>query len=198
LLEGITRADSLVWDLHKMLRMPALCTALVFRDKAHSYATFAQDASYLFQGTPEQEWYNLGQRTIECTKGMMALKAFICLQAYGAQYFADYIASRYALARRFYDLLQESADFECPVVPQANIVCFRHVPAEVPAAALDELQGAIRQKLIASGKVYISQTRLADGLYMRVTLINPSTEDSDLQALLEEVRSAAAEPTRRP
>jgi len=196
LLAGIARADSLVWDLHKMLRMPALCTAVVFRDKAHSYATFAQDASYLFQGTPEQEWYNLGQRTIECTKGMVALKAFICLQVYGRQYFADYIAGRYALARRFYDLLHASADFECPVAPQANIVCFRHVPAEVPAAALDELQGSIRQKLIASGKFYISQTRLAAGLHLRVTLINPSTQDSDLQALLEEVRSTAAESMR--
>jgi L-2,4-diaminobutyrate decarboxylase len=198
LLAGIARADSLVWDLHKMLRMPALCTALVFRDKAHSYATFAQDASYLFQGTPEQEWYNLGQRTIECTKGMMALKVFICLQVYGTQYFADYIAGRYALARRFYDMLHASADFECPVAPQANIVCFRHAPAQVPAAALDELQGSIRQKLIASGKFYISQTRLAAGLYMRVTLINPATQDADLHALLAEVRSATAEFSRGP
>lgn len=198
LLEGIARADSLVWDLHKMLRMPALCTAVVFRDKAHSYATFAQDASYLFQGTPEQEWYNLGQRTIECTKGMIALKAFICLQVYGTQYFADYIAGCYALAHRFYEVLHASADFECPVVPQANILCFRHVPAGIPAAALDGLQGSIRQKLIASGKFYISQTRLAAGLYMRVTLINPSTQDSDLQALLEEIRSTAAKSTQGP
>jgi L-2,4-diaminobutyrate decarboxylase len=196
LLEGIARADSLVWDLHKMLRMPALCTALVFRDKAHSYATFAQDASYLFQGTPEQEWYNLGQRTIECTKLMMALKAFVCLQVYGTQYFADYIAGRYALAHRFYAVLHASVDFECPLAPQANIVCFRHVPAGVPAAALDELQGAIRQRLIRSGKFYISQTRLPAGLYLRVTLISPLTQDSDLQALLEEIRSVAAESTR--
>ena len=194
LLEGTPRADSLVWDLHKMLRMPALCTAVVFRDKAHSYATFAQDASYLFQGTPEQEWYNLGQRTIECTKLMMALKAFVCLQVYGTQYFADYIAGRYALARRFFEGLQASTDFECPVAPQANIVCFRHVPSGLPAAALDRLQGSIRQKLIASGKFYITQTRLPSGLYLRVTLINPATQDSDLQALLAEVRSVAAVP----
>jgi L-2,4-diaminobutyrate decarboxylase len=197
LLEGISRADSVVWDLHKMLRMPALCTALVFREKAHSYATFAQDASYLFQGTPEQEWYNLGQRTIECTKHMMALKAFVCLQVYGTQYFADYIASRYALGRRFYDVLRASTDFECPVAPQANIVCFRHVPAGVPPAALDELQVSIRQKLIGSGRFYIAQTGLSGGLYMRVTLINPLTQDSDLEALLNEVRSIAAG-SRRP
>ena len=196
LLAGISRADSLVWDLHKMLRMPALCTAVVFRDKAHSYATFAQDASYLFQGTPEQEWYNLGQRTIECTKHMMALKAFVCLQVYGTQYFADYIAGRYALARRLYEMLQASTDFECPVPPQANIVCFRRVPAGVPATALDELQGAIRQQLIRSGKFYVSQTRLPGGLYIRLTLINPLTEDSHLRALLEEVRSVAAGSTR--
>jgi L-2,4-diaminobutyrate decarboxylase len=193
LLAGLARADSLVWDLHKMLRMPALCTAVVFRDKTHSYATFAQDASYLFQGTAEEEWYNLGQRTIECTKLMMALKAFVCLQVYGIRYFADYIAGRHALARRFHALLSASTDFECPVAPQANIVCFRHVPAAVSAAALDELQGSIRQKLIRSGKFYITQTRLPAGLYMRVTLINPSTQDSDLKALLEEVRAVAVE-----
>ena len=195
LLAGLARADSLVWDLHKMLRMPALCTAVVFRDKAHSYATFAQDASYLFRGTPEEEWYNLGQRTIECTKLMMALKAFVCLQVYGTQYFADYIAGRYAMARRFHDLLKASTDFECPLPPQANIVCFRYVPARVSAAALDELQSSIRQKVIASGKFYITQTRLADGLYMRVTLINPATQDSDLEALLGEVRSVAGQLT---
>jgi L-2,4-diaminobutyrate decarboxylase len=193
LLEGIPRADSLAWDLHKMLRMPALCSAVVFRDQAHSYAAFAQDAPYLFQGTPEQEWYNLGQRTIECTKVMMALKAFVCLQVYGEQYFADYIAGRYELARRFYEMLSASADFECAVAPQANIVCFRHVPARVPAAALDALQGSIRQKLIESGKFYISQSRLPAGLNLRVTLINPWTQDSDLQALLEEIRYLAAE-----
>lgn len=193
LLEGIARADSLVWDLHKMLRMPALCTAVVFRDRAHSYATFAQDASYLFQGSPEQEWYNLGQRTIECTKVMMALKVFVCLQAYGTQYFADYISSRYALASRFHEVLHTSTDFESPVSPQANIVCFRHVPAGVPAAALDALQSSIRQKLIANGEFYISQTRLPGGLYLRVTLINPLTQDSDLQALLQKIRYLAAD-----
>ncbi len=193
LLEGIGRADSLVWDLHKMLRMPALCTAVVFRDKTHSYATFAQDASYLFEGSAEQEWYNLGQRTIECTKVMMALKVFVCLQVYGTRYFADYIAGRYALAHRFYEVLRTSADFEAPVAPQANIVCFRHVPAEVPAAALDALQSSIRQKLIGSGKFYISQTRLPGGVHLRVTVINPFTQDSDLQALLTEIRGLTAD-----
>jgi L-2,4-diaminobutyrate decarboxylase len=125
----------------------------------------------------------------------MGLKAFVCLQVYGTQYFADYIASCYALAHRFYDVLRASADFECPVAPQANIVCFRHVPAGVPAAALDELQASIRQKLIGSGKFYIAQTRLQGGLHMRVTLINPLTQDSDLQALLQEVRALAARST---
>ncbi len=193
LLAGLARADSLVWDLHKMLRMPALCTALVFRERAHSYATFAQAASYLFHGSAEEEWYNLGQRTIECTKLMMALKVFVCLQVYGVRYFADYIAGRYALARRFHELLKGSGDFDCPLAPQANIVCFRHLPAGGSAAALDELQGSIRQRLLRSGKFYITQTRLPAGVYLRVTLVNPATQESDLHALLEEVRSLAAQ-----
>src|SRR5690606_32986824 len=41
---GVERADSVVWDAHKMMLMPAACTAVLFRDGAHAYAAFAQNA----------------------------------------------------------------------------------------------------------------------------------------------------------
>ncbi len=50
LLAGIERADSVVWDAHKMLLMPALLTAVVFRNGSPSFHAFAQHASYLFAG----------------------------------------------------------------------------------------------------------------------------------------------------
>ena len=49
-LRGIDRADSLVWDAHKMLLMPSLCTAVLFRRAADLDATFRQHASYLLSG----------------------------------------------------------------------------------------------------------------------------------------------------
>ncbi|MEZ6019676.1 MAG: pyridoxal-dependent decarboxylase [Planctomycetota bacterium] len=66
-LAGIERADSVVWDLHKMMLAPPLITAVLFRDGAHSHGTFVQKASYLFsEGEPCSP--DIGRRTVECTK----------------------------------------------------------------------------------------------------------------------------------
>jgi L-2,4-diaminobutyrate decarboxylase len=35
--EGVERADSVGWDTHRMPLMPALATAVLFRDGARSY-----------------------------------------------------------------------------------------------------------------------------------------------------------------
>ncbi|MGI9515715.1 MAG: pyridoxal phosphate-dependent decarboxylase family protein, partial [Pirellulaceae bacterium] len=48
LLDGIEHANSVTLDFHKMLLVPALATALVFRDGRESYRSFAQKADYLF------------------------------------------------------------------------------------------------------------------------------------------------------
>src|SRR6185295_14399978 len=91
LTAGIERADSLVWDAHKMMLLPALVTAVLFRDGKRSYQSFAQEASYLFDGRPiEEEWFNGANRTLECTKVMMALKWYLVLALHGPTFFADY------------------------------------------------------------------------------------------------------------
>ena len=182
-LAGIERADSVVWDAHKMMLMPALVTAVVFRDGQRSYQAFAQEASYLFSGAaPEEQWFNLAGRTLECTKSMMALKLYVALHAYGRDYFADYVDGRFALAQRFADMVESAPDFELAVRPDCNIVCFRRRGAD---------QGAIRQKLLADGRFYLVQTTLPSGVYLRVTIINPLTTEADLIDLLDAVRGAA-------
>lgn len=191
-LAGIERADSVVWDAHKMLLMPALTTAVLFRDGTRSYEAFAQQASYLFDGVhPEDEWYNLAGRTLECTKRFMALPLYTLLAKYGAGFFAEYAERMLELAQRFAALIREAPDFELAVEPESNIICFRHVPAGCPADALDRLQAELRTKLVSSGAFYFVQTRLNDALYLRTTLIHPLTTEDDLLALLSALRDAA-------
>jgi len=48
LMKGVERADSLVWDAHKMMLMPLLVSAVLFRDRAAGDRAFEQRASYLF------------------------------------------------------------------------------------------------------------------------------------------------------
>ena len=69
LLRGIDQADSVVWDAHKMLFVPALCAAVLYRSEKHRFETFRQSAPYLFDpAAPGLAEYDLGLRTVECTK----------------------------------------------------------------------------------------------------------------------------------
>lgn len=190
-VKGIERADSVVWDAHKMMLMPALITAVLFREGSRSFEAFAQEASYLFHGQDTRRWSDVGLRTLECTKEMMALKLYTCLSLLGTRFFSDYVAATFALARRFAAMLQAAPDFELAVEPGCNIVCFRHTPAGLPPSEWDALQTHLRERLVTRGDFYLVQTTLPRGVHLRTTLINPLTSEADLNALLETLRQAA-------
>ena len=118
LVQGIARADSVVWDAHKLMLMPALVTAVIFRDGRRSYEAFAQQASYLFADvSPEQQWFNLAGRTLECTKLMMSLKVYAALALHGPAFFGGYVDGMFALAQAFADALEAAPDFELAAAP---------------------------------------------------------------------------------
>ena len=124
---GISRADSVVIDAHKMLHMPALITAVLFGRLGAADRTFQRASTSRF--TTEDgsySWWDSGLRTLECTKRMMALELYASLSQHGTDLFADHVTRTFDLARWFADVLRGSPDFEVAIEPEANIVCFRH------------------------------------------------------------------------
>lgn len=188
-LSGVHRADSIVWDAHKMLLVPALITAVIFKRGADSYRSFSQKASYLFEKEAQDEWYNYAHRTMECTKTMMGLKLYVPLMIHGADFFARYVEQMYDLARDFAALIEESPDFELAVQPEANIVCFRYLGDG--SNGLDELQKRTRARILDSEDFYLVQADLQGKTFLRCTLINPLTGIEHLRALLELIREPA-------
>jgi len=191
-LAGIERADSVVWDAHKMLLVPALATAVLFRDGRRSAATFAQEASYLYApGAADENAWDVGTRTFECTKRMLGLALYAALRRHGTGFFAAYVERCVDLAASFAARLRRAPDFELATEPACNIVCFRWTPRGVgPGPALDQLQGRLRRRILAEGGFYLVQTRLPAGVFLRTTLIHPLTREADLEALLSTVRDA--------
>jgi len=188
---GIEKADSVVIDFHKMMGISALTTAVLFRNGAHSYETFDQQATYLLNDQSEEPWFNSAIRTLECTKNMMGLKVYSILKTYGEQVFIDYVTVCYDLARKFEEVLLASPDFELPFKPESNIVCFRYLAPGKNTDSLDALNSAIRQKIMESGKFYIVQTQINGKVYLRTTLMNPFTSETDMLQLIEEIRVTA-------
>jgi L-2,4-diaminobutyrate decarboxylase len=193
LVKGVERADSVAIDGHKMLGMPVLTTALLFRNGADSYTTFSQEAAYLLSATEDEDWYNLAKRTFECTKLTSSLTWYAVLKAYGEGIFAEYIDRQYDLGQRFASLIRTRPGWELACEPQSNILCFRITPESSPPEAWNALNGQIRQQLLESGRFYIVQTRLNGRVYLRTSLMSPFTEERHLVELLEEIERLAKE-----
>jgi L-2,4-diaminobutyrate decarboxylase len=190
-LKGIERAQSVVIDAHKMLMMPSLATAVLFRNGEHSFETFSQQASYLFDRSARQEWYNLGHRTLECTKRFLSLDLYVALKVFGTDFFAAYVERMKDLAAGFAVTVEARPDWELAVTPESNIVCFRYVPAGTGDP--DGLQSRLRDAVVRSGAFHIVKTALRGKTWLRTTIINPLTTEDDLGALLATVEAAARE-----
>lgn len=183
---GLDQADSVVIDWHKMLMTPALATALIFRRDEDSYKTFQQKAQYLWANQHSKDWFNSGKRTFECTKLMMSLKVYAIIKAHGEQIFSENVDYLYDLGQTFAEIIKSRPNFELAIEPESNIVCFRLKSSKND---LNELNSTIRKQLLQEGKFYIVQTTLNENVYLRVSLMNPLTTVSDLNALLNEVEN---------
>lgn len=187
LLSGIATSDSVVIDGHKMMMMPGITTALVYRDGRTSNATFSQKADYLLEDSVDADWYNSGKRTFECTKNMMALHWFSLLKTYGEDVFDAYVTTLFDRGIEFGKIVEENPEFELAVRPMSNILCFRYVNDHADEDALNTININIRRKLLEDGEFYIVQTKLRGVHYLRCTIMNPFTTAEHFKHLLAKI-----------
>lgn len=197
LIRGLELADSVVLDAHKMLFVPALCAFVFYRNREHRFEAFQQDAPYLFDpSAPGLAEYDSGLLTIECTKRAAAFGLWGMWSLVGRQPFADLVDVTFGLGHRFYELLDESSDFQPLHEPECNIVAFRHIPPELrdaPAERIGRFQQELRRRVIESGRFYLVQTQLNGVAALRVTIMNPLTTEQHLQDLMDCLREMGRE-----
>jgi L-2,4-diaminobutyrate decarboxylase len=200
LVAGLHRADSLVWDAHKMLFVPALCAFVFYRKETHKFEAFRQDAPYLFDpGAPGVAEFDSALRSVECTKRAAVFGLWGLWSLFGPQLFADLVDITFSMGRLFYEKLSSAPDFVPLHDPQCNIVVFRHIPEALrraPSDVLGRFQFELRRRIIESGQFYIVSTKLDGVGALRVTIINPLTMPEHLDLLLDTLRQAGRQLAR--
>ncbi len=192
LVAGLNRADSVIWDAHKMLHVPALSTFVFYRDAAHRFSAFEQDAPYLFDpARPGLAEFDSGLKTIECTKRAAGFGLWAVWSLFGRQLFADIVDVTFETTRRFHDMLRAEPDFQPLHEPQCNILVFRHIPSAMREASAENLgafQLELRRRVIESGAFYLVPGK-DDGVgALRVVITNPLTTETHLSALIRTLR----------
>ena len=177
---GLDRADSFSWDPHKMLFMPLSLGTILVREGIWLRRAFEADAPYLFNAAGPSE--NLGEMTIQCSKRADAVKLWLMLKSRGVAPFVETMERVTALTRYLYDCLRESDDFEPVHEPQLNILCFRRRGFDSEATA------GLRERLVRSGRAWITTTLLRGERVLRVTMMNPRTTRAHVEGMVDALR----------
>ncbi|MHC5210667.1 MAG: pyridoxal phosphate-dependent decarboxylase family protein [Planctomycetota bacterium] len=186
-LAGVERADSIVWDAHKLLGVSALCAAVLFRDVEKLTAAFRQQGSYLIKEEPTEVGIDLIVRAVECTKSSLGLKLFLVLATLGEDGLARHVETLCDKARAFAELIARRPGFIVLCEPESNIVCFRRAEDD------DEATAALRAAIVARGDHYITQTDLGGRRWLRLVVMNPLSDEGVVERLLVQLEALAGE-----
>jgi L-2,4-diaminobutyrate decarboxylase len=166
-----------------MLRTSSLVAAVLMRHGDDLAGAFHQKASYLFYGDEHTGGIDLIERSVECTKAGLGLKLFLNLAWRGEQGLGAYVADCYDKALRFHELIERRPGFECPYVPESNILCFRFGHDA-------DRQVAIRERLIEEGRFHLSSAEIGGERFLRIVVTAPATDDAAIEQLLAAVEEA--------
>jgi len=193
-LAGVDRADSLVVNPHKWLFTPIDCSAFYTRRPDVLRRAFALVPEYLVTNAPD-DVVNFMDYGVQLGHRFRALKLWAVMRVFGALGLADRIRYHCALAREFAGWVDADPDWVRVAPVHFSLVCFRFAPASMDAdpARADALNAEILERVNASGRVYLSHTRLAGRYTIRLAIGNLRTERRHVADAWEILRSAISD-----
>jgi aromatic-L-amino-acid decarboxylase len=188
LLAGWELADSIVVNPHKWMFTPFDASLLLFRSPEAFRDAFSLVPEYL--RTPEAGGvHNFNEYGIQLGRRFRALKMWMQIRWFGVEGMIARLRDHVRLARLFADWVDADPDWErLAPVPFAT-VCFRFRAGD----DLDARNAAILERVNASGKVFLSHTKLAGRYTIRVAIGNPRQTEEHVAkcwALLKEASAA--------
>jgi glutamate/tyrosine decarboxylase-like PLP-dependent enzyme len=192
LADGVEHADSVIADAHKWLNVPFDCGFAFVRDPALLTPVFSATAPY----TPDDEIFAF--RSPEFSRRARSLAVWATLAAYGRSGYRAIVERSLDVAAHVAREVELAEDLQLLAPAPLNIVCFRYRPPDVPNDALDELNLAIGQAVLADGRVYVGTTCFAGTIGFRPAFVNWRTTTADADLLLERVRDLGRRLSRRP
>jgi aromatic-L-amino-acid/L-tryptophan decarboxylase len=186
LFAGIERADSVTLDPHKWFAQTFEAGCLLVRDGRRLADTFALRPDYMQDVAPQDDEINFADHGIALTRRFKALKIWLSIQVLGLGWFRRLVEHCCGLAAYAEAKLRSMSNFEIVNPRELSIVAFRYVPegGGLDRAGLDRLNLALVEALLATGRAFVSSTRLHGRVALRFCFVNWRTTACDVDEVL--------------
>jgi len=186
--DGLELADSYAFNPHKWLLTNFDCDCFYVADRASLIDALSITPEYLRNDASEsgavidyRDWQvPLGRR-------FRALKLWFVLRAYGGEGLRRHVREHVRLSSWFTEHVAADARFELCAPPVLNLTCFRHVGG-------DEVSERLLNDLNATGRVFLSHTRLAGRYVIRCCIGGTWTTERHVEMLWRLIDELAPAP----
>lgn len=183
LFAGWERADSIVLNPHKWLFTPVDCSVLYCRRPDALRRAFSLTPEYLRtpQGGTGPQVRNLMDYGVALGRRFRALKLWFVLRSFGMSGIGERLRRHVALARAFAQRIDRAPHWQRMAPVPFSTVVFRYAPPDLSPEAQDALNERILERVNASGRVFLSHTRLDGRLCLRLAIGNLRTEEAHVE-----------------
>lgn len=183
--KGLELADSYVFNPHKWMFTGFDCSAFFVADRAALVNALSILPEYLRNAaTASGAVIDYRDWQVPLGRRFRALKLWCVIRHYGVEGLRFHVRSHVALAQEFKHWVLEHPQFELAAPAPLNLVCFRH-------KAGDEASQAVMDTVNASGRMFLSHTKLDDRLVLRMCVGQAKTEARHVRAAWDLLREAA-------
>ena len=190
LSNGWELADSVVINPHKTVFVPLDFSVLYVRGLERLRRVFMLVPEVLRGDTIEGE-KNYMDYGIQLGRRFRALKAWVIWRSLGRAGVVAGLREQIRLANLLAGWIKKDDRFELSAEPSMGVVCFRFIGAD--EKKLDQLNSNIVERINASGRAYLTQTKLRGRTVIRIGLGNVLTTEEHLRKGWEIVRNTAAD-----
>jgi aromatic-L-amino-acid decarboxylase len=195
--EAWSGADSIIINPHKTVFVPLDFSVLFVRDLERLRRVFSLAPPDVLRRDTVEATRNYMDYGVQLGRRFRALKAWVIWRSLGRAGIVARLREQIRLANLLAGWIKEDDRFELSAPVTMGVVCFRWVGSarrSVPTSdgKLDKLNSQIVQRINASGRAYLTQTKLRGRTVMRIGFGNVLTTEQHLRKAWEIIQETAS------
>lgn len=167
--EAWDEADSIVINPHKWIFTPMDLSIYFTRKPEILKRAFSLVPEYL-KTKVDDEVENLMDYGIQLGRRFRSLKLWFIIRYFGVERLAARIKLHIELAQEFAKWIDDEKDFQRMAPVPFSTVCFRYNPEDKSEEELNRLNEKLLEAINASGKIFLSHTKLNGKFVIRLTI----------------------------
>ncbi len=167
--KGWESADSIVINPHKWMFTPMDLSVYFTRKPEILKQAFSLVPEYL-KTKQDDEVENLMDYGIQLGRRFRSLKLWFVIRYFGVDGLAERIKLHIELAKEYAKWIDDEKDFERLAPVPFSTVCFRFNPGNKSEQELNKLNEKLLEEINASGKIFLSHTKLNGKFVIRLTI----------------------------